>query len=704
MGKHQQLQRMQEHNLPVPAFRVLTWAAWAARREAPVANLAFPLAVRSSYLDEDSTDSAQAGQYHTGLWVSAEQLPAAIDAVFASYPTTEGTEVILQEMVDPDYSGVLFAWRHSVWKGESIAGQGQALVSGQQTPDTFLLPRFGRDDLLLSRIIWPWPGAPLPARPANRALLQLSVLTQKLLALFPEGEGLDIEFAIQNGRLWLLQARPITTPEEAEEVLTTANHREILPPKPSHLMTAIISQAGEELFGYYQKADPKLPGRSFIWQSNGMPWINLSALLDCMVAWGLPTVLVCRSVGADDVYTVRARPWRMLAKLPVFLRLLRQQWGLRRRIHDWVKYQRGWQHWQREERRILWETEPVAAFDHWLRDFSGLYVELVTHMQNLTAAMSGPVQVLDKLGVLSRESVMLSQKSSSTDYLYAFQQLRSGALDQRDFLRRYGHRGFYESDIGQPRFFEYTAGQWEQLLGGTDVKLHTASVQKKKGTWRERLLQPVMRLVHLREWIRNVSMYLFWQFRRELKQEMEQRYGERFPFSAYTPEELRTVLEQHSTGDTPPPPGEERQSGWDMDTFLANGYGRRLPTQHLKGVGKGAPASTAIGIFPGEVTGTVWRVRAADFTEMTPPQAGKIILVADALDPGWVPFLSRVDGVIAYTGGLLSHASIMLREAGIPAITQCPRTLQLKTGDRIRMNGRTGSVERLVEKTKASSP
>jgi len=166
---------------------------------------------------------------------------------------------------------------------------------------------------------------------------------------------------------------------------------------------------------------------------------------------------------------------------------------------------------------------------------------------------------------------------------------------------------------------------------------------------------------------------------------------------------LRQVLQKYNAGDQPPPPHDEEQSGWDMDTFLANRQGRRVPVARLTGVGEASGANTAIGIFPGEVTGVVWRVQAANFSNMTPPQGENIILVADALDPGWVPYFSQVDAVVAYTGGLLSHASIMLREAGIPAVTQCPRTIVLQTGDRIRINGRTGSVEQLSGKIEPAS-
>lgn len=75
------------------------------------------------------------------------------------------------------------------------------------------------------------------------------------------------------------------------------------------------------------------------------------------------------------------------------------------------------------------------------------------------------------------------------------------------------------------------------------------------------------------------------------------------------------------------------------------------------------------------------------------------ILVADALDPGWVPFFSQVDGVVAYVGGVLSHASIILRESKIPAVTQLPAQVALKTGDWVEMDGQTGRVDKVENGT-----
>ena len=67
-------------------------------------------------------------------------------------------------------------------------------------------------------------------------------------------------------------------------------------------------------------------------------------------------------------------------------------------------------------------------------------------------------------------------------------------------------------------------------------------------------------------------------------------------------------------------------------------------------------------------------------------------------DPGWTPVLARVGGVVTEVGGLLSHAAVIGREYGIPAILNLiDATKIIKDGDRIKINGKTGEVEILEE-------
>jgi phosphoenolpyruvate-protein kinase (PTS system EI component) len=60
----------------------------------------------------------------------------------------------------------------------------------------------------------------------------------------------------------------------------------------------------------------------------------------------------------------------------------------------------------------------------------------------------------------------------------------------------------------------------------------------------------------------------------------------------------------------------------------------------------------------------------------------------------------RVGGVVAEIGGELSHASILLREAGRPAIVNCGGIYrQVQTGDRLRLDGALGRVEVLERRS-----
>lgn len=672
----------------MPAFTSVAFADFQ-KGQVPK-GLRFPVAVRSTYTTEDGAFTSQAGQFETRLQVKEEDLEEAIDAVFQSYPDQEGTQVLVQEMIQPDYSGVLFAFRRGSWKLEFTEGLGEALMSGQVSGDALLLPRFGIWDYRVSSMLNFWQGPQSGGKALRRALIYLSYATEKLLRQLKAEHGLDIEFAVVNGKLWILQARPITTPDEAEEVLTSANHKEILPPEPSRLMTDVITNAGTALFEYYRDLDPSLPERAFLREAGGMPWINLSALLDTMVHWGLPTQLVCRSVGAEDFYQVGLRPWRSLSKIRVFLKVLSQQREAKKRIQAWQQKAALEVELGKAEREPIWPISPDLAFRNWSEGFAHLYVSLVTNMQILTGAMSGPVGLLEKLGLLHSLAAAIPQKSASTDYLYAFRQWALGEQSTATFLEQFGHRGFYESDLGQPRFWEYSDEDWAQLRKGTDyAKESTLHGKVKKAPWWSRIFQNVIDLIHTREWIRHETMKLFWQFRKEL--------GEHTPFSpwGFTQAELQSFFENEIRADQLLERPHPKPVGWDMDTFLCNALGRRIPVTMLSNVSALQQRDYGVGIYPGKVKGQVWRVTSADLRAVSPPPFSSIILVADALDPGWVPYFSKVDGVASYIGGLLSHASIMLRESRVPSLTQIPAHTELKTGDWVEIDGQKGTIQLL---------
>jgi pyruvate,water dikinase len=80
----------------------------------------------------------------------------------------------------------------------------------------------------------------------------------------------------------------------------------------------------------------------------------------------------------------------------------------------------------------------------------------------------------------------------------------------------------------------------------------------------------------------------------------------------------------------------------------------------------------------------------ADFDQVRPGD----ILVCRFTDPAWTPLLGIAAGVITETGGILSHAAIVARERGIPAIVAVPNaTTDIPNGTPITINGSTGTIQ-----------
>ena len=113
--------------------------------------------------------------------------------------------------------------------------------------------------------------------------------------------------------------------------------------------------------------------------------------------------------------------------------------------------------------------------------------------------------------------------------------------------------------------------------------------------------------------------------------------------------------------------------------------GSSAPVHRTTALVSGVPAS------PGRVTGTVRVIRGPEkFDEL---QAGEI-LVAPLTAPAWTPLFTRAAAVVTDVGSAASHASIIAREYGIPAVVGCvDATSRLQTGMRVTVDGSTGNVE-----------
>jgi pyruvate,water dikinase len=93
----------------------------------------------------------------------------------------------------------------------------------------------------------------------------------------------------------------------------------------------------------------------------------------------------------------------------------------------------------------------------------------------------------------------------------------------------------------------------------------------------------------------------------------------------------------------------------------------------------------------GVVEGTVRRLDHLEESDQLQPGE---ILVTTLTNIGWTPLFPRAAAIVTDLGAPLSHAAIVARELGIPAVVGCAdATMRLKTGHRVRVDGGKGLVE-----------
>ncbi len=207
------------------------------------------VAVRSSATAEDLPDASFAGQQETFLNVRAAALLDRVRECWASlftqraiyYRREQGftdadvnIAVVVQQMVDAEKSGVLFTSHPSTGDPtmilEAAWGLGEAVVSGAVSPDNYVVPRDGGDiDVTIAekKVMHVKDEAtgetverPVPEdRRTERVLSEAEIGDLVALGERVEdhyGTPQDVEWAIVDGEVYMLQSRPITTIDETD--------------------------------------------------------------------------------------------------------------------------------------------------------------------------------------------------------------------------------------------------------------------------------------------------------------------------------------------------------------------------------------------------------------------------------------------------------------------------------------------------------
>jgi pyruvate,water dikinase len=266
-----------------------------------IAALPSPFAVRSSAVDEDGAAASFAGQHLTLLNVhSAADVADAVREVWWSANsdsaityrqrvglfTRPSVGVVVQSLLNPSAAGVMFTENPLTGADERMIeaswGLGEAVVSGLVVPDHF---RIGRAGQVLERkagrkriAIRSLPNGgtfeeQVPPEQVNQLCLdeaQLVALGQ--LALQCEqvyGPRRDIEWAIQDGKLYLLQCRAVTTGKARSEAPPPAPRRDPVADIQRVQLFADMDRKQAEQIARLLKVRPFSKGETVIMEGSG---------------------------------------------------------------------------------------------------------------------------------------------------------------------------------------------------------------------------------------------------------------------------------------------------------------------------------------------------------------------------------------------------------------------------------------------------
>ena len=731
------------------------------------------VAVRSSATAEDGAIASFAGQQETILGVEgAEKLKSAVEQCWRSlhtdraraYRARQGVDeaglamaVVVQRLVDADAAGVLFTRdpldpTGTLVRIEAAWGLGEAVVSGRVTPDRFQVERDTgnvRDRQPGDKRVQIGPAGE-QAVPADRQkrvcltdeqLKELADLGRKVEALY--GNGRDIEWAIADGKVWLLQARPITTAGASERArirnATIDRLRNLVEPggtvwsrvhlievlsEPTPMTWALVSgkllSGGGGTGAMYRdfgfRPDPALALTSGYDLIGGRPYLNMSRE---------PRLEAAKPLAGYPLGTYKSNPHLALDPKRDTPRGLRKWLGLFGLIRVAARITSASKQFADEFRNntiptFMAEVDRASAEDFSTLDSPALAKWFQTWVDRtlvvfardslkptLLAQFSWQVleqQIGKALGPERARSILaeLSQGAKpdpEADLAGAIRDLAAGTRSRDEFLRRFGHRGPNEMELAARRWAEdplslaILSAPSPPTSGPTavDVLSRVAGEAKWNAYLAKSMAGHVERLqtyLGLRETGKHHLMRGYGLIRRALL-ELDRRFGLDGGIFYLTPEELPDLV----AGKDLKPLVAERRKIRSIELSLEvppvvfgddlEAIGRPLPPP------TGAEELTGIALSAGVAEGP-----ALVLTEPTATSTESgYILVCSSTDPAWVPLFVNARGLVMESGGTLSHGAIVAREFGLPAVAGLPGVQHvIKTGQRVRVDGGRGTV------------
>ncbi len=529
-------------------------------------------AVRSSATDEDGAGATFAGVYRTDLGVTRERIIEAILDCWGSLWTATSLSyhrrmnrrgapamaVVVQPMLAPRAAGVAYS-RHPV-TGQAdlvvinaVPGLAEALVSGQALPDQ-LAVRTGTAPRIVERRLAEPDRAPALSDGDALMLAEQTRAVERTL-----GHPVDLEWAIEPGAIWLLQARAIPVQAALTEqvcVWSRANFKETLPDLPSPLGLCFLRDFMEQaiLRHYRTLGCARPPGLSSVWVVRGRPYINVSLFQSFMAQLGGQPESITDQMGGQP------HPLPVLPpRLPLWTLLragLWMEWQVRRAARiapRWfAEIKRLADEQSGESLAALTPAGLLARLDRlgqrlYANDLTfaavggvsqGLYVLHLLLERRLgsagrsllNASLQGRSQAISAQQILRLMELAdaAGQEPAARAFLTAdpwqperFRERLAGTTFLRSFdgyLADYGHRAVGESDVASPRFAETPA----YLLGIVRARLQapaarsTEEIRREQETARDEALRRIRvacgwrahEWLFFRWWRRRLALYL----------------------------------------------------------------------------------------------------------------------------------------------------------------------------------------------------
>jgi phosphohistidine swiveling domain-containing protein len=339
---------------------------------------------------------------------------------------------------------------------------------------------------------------------------------------------------------------------------------------------------------------------------------------------------------------------------------------------------------------------------------------------------------LTKLRGEEQANMFLATISSSGELaslgpLVGLFKLQTGELSREAYFQRYGHRGPHENELAEPRAYEdpnWLDRQLEEfshspvdltmLIEKRDAEFQSvlndivSELPPKKAQDVTRKAAAIAETNTLREETRSELTRIVDVMRTFFLRAGElSGLGEDVFF--LTIDEILAVLSgDRSSMEHISPRRQEYEQYRSLPTLPAWIRGRFDPIEWAADpnrredlfdvhVSESPPEPSADVIITGK-PGSAGRVEGIVQKIASPEEGGLLqagrILVARTTNVGWTPLFPRAAAVITDIGGSLSHAAIVARELGIPAVVGCAdATKRLNDGDRVRVDGGKGIVE-----------